>query len=325
MILCAYEDRVETLVGLKLLILSLAEKCPGLKIHIYTPLHDSVFFSWIEKQPHAIIAELPETEHYGWDIKPSILLDMLNKGFDDVVWIDSDIIVNRDFRHTIESLSSETLLAVEEHPFVMGNNNPKRTEYLGLKVGRIFARTINTCVLRITSFHRTLIQEWNRQLQRQDYREAQSQSFDDRPWFLGGDQDLLAGLLGSTDFLHIPVKQLKSGTDVAHCFCGYGYMVKDRIKNLFRGLPDLVHAQGPKPWELPDVLFSELSPYSSIALLYKNCLDEPASWLEIKTALACFLNTFAFGNPNLRDLPTTIFYEARARWIIYVQNKDSQH
>jgi len=324
MIVCTYEDRPSALVGLKLLILSLAHHCPQLQIHLYTPLREKNFSEWLEKQSNVVMKKLPDIRNTGWDIKPGLLLDLLNEGFENVIWLDSDIIVNRNFRPTMEAFQGDVLIAVEEHLWVTGHNSPQRTLYLGLELGRIFPITINTCILRVTPYHRDLIGAWNSYLLRDDYKKSQSQSFDDRPWYLGSDQDILAGLLGSTDFADIPVKQLKSGANVAHCFCGYGYSVIDRIKNLFRGLPDFVHAQGPKPWEIPEALFSELSPYCYAAAHYKDYLDEPAKWMEVKSGMARFFNFIALSNPNLRDFPLAVVYETRERWRSFTRRADSQ-
>jgi len=314
MIVCAYEDRPMALVGLKLLVLSLARQSPGLKVHLYSSVSNESFQSWIGRQPNVDVFAPPANCLEGWDVKPTLLLDLFDAGHDEVVWMDTDLIVTRDVRSLLEDLSEEVFVAAEEHPWVAGNGNSRRTTYLGLEVGRVFPRTLNAGFLRVTPFHRPLLERWNLLLRRPDYRASQKLPYEERRWYLGCDQDLLSGLLGSTEFAHIPVKLLRAGPDIAQCFCNRGYTVSNRFRNLFTGLPPLVHGQGPKPWELTDVLFAELSPYCAAAWPYKNQLEEPTGWMRPRSRLARMLNGLALGNPNLRDMPLVVAYETTRVW-----------
>jgi hypothetical protein len=243
------------------------------------------------------------------------LLDLFDAGHDEVVWMDTDLIVMRDIRLVLGVLPEEVFVVAEEHPWVSGNGSTRRTEYLELEVGRVFPRTLNAGFLRVTRFHRPLLERWNLLLRRPDYRESQNLPYEERLWYLGCDQDLLSGLLGSTDFMHVPLKLLRAGPDIAQCFCNRGYTVANRLRNLFKGLPPLVHGQGPKPWELTNVLFAELSPYCAAALPYAEQLDEPTSWMKPRSGWGRLLDGLALGNPNLRDLPLVAAYETKHVWL----------
>ncbi|HEV2863945.1 MAG TPA: hypothetical protein VGX48_23315 [Pyrinomonadaceae bacterium] len=314
MIVCAYEDRPSALVGLKLLLLSLARQSPGLRVRLYCPAADAAFESWVAGQPDVELRPTPPDSLGGWDVKPTLLLELFDEGHDEVFWLDTDLIVTSDVRALMGGLPEEVMVAAEEHPWALGNNSPRRTEHLGLEVARIFPRTLNAGVLRMTPYHRPLLERWNVLLRQPAYRESQGLPFDERLWYFGCDQDLLSGLLGSTEFAHIPVHLLRAGPDIAHCFCDRGYTTGNRIGNLFRGLPPLVHGQGPKPWELTGVLFAELSPYCAAALPYAGQLGEPASWMRPRSAWGRLLNGLTLGNPNLRDLPLVAAYEAGQAW-----------
>jgi hypothetical protein len=314
MIACTYEDRKTALIGLKLLVLSLARHCPDLPLHVYCPQPGVAFEEWAGRQPNVCLLNPPSGIIGGWDVKPNLLLHRLNAGFDEVLWLDTDLVLTRDLRDSFGQMTEQTFVATEEHRWVTGHGTTERTERLGLPVGRLLPNTICSCVLRITSFHRPLLEQWHTALQRADYRKTQGQPFDERDWALGSDQDVLSGLLGSTRFASVPLRLLRSGREIAHCFCRQGYAVRDRLRNLLTGLPPLVHAQGPKPWELPGVLFAELSPYCSASLPFASQLSEPAPWLRPRTLLARILNTLAFGNPNLRDLPLVGWFEFREWW-----------
>lgn len=314
MIVCAYEDRPSALVGLKLLLLSLARHSPGLPVRLYCPVSDDNFRAWVKGQPNVELRAPPPDCLAGWDVKPTLILELFDEGHDEVVWMDTDLIITRDLRQIIGELPEDVFVAAEEHPWALGNGSPRRTEHLGLQVARIFPRTFNAGILRVTRYHRPLLEHWNVLLREPEYRKSQSLPFEQRLWYFGCDQDLLTGLLGSTLFEHIPVRLLSAGPEIAHCFCNRGYTVGNRLGNLFRGLPPLVHGQGPKPWELTDVLFAELSPYCAAALPYAEQLDEPTSWMRPRSGWGRFLNGLTLGNPNLRDMPLVAAYEADHAW-----------
>lgn len=305
-IVCTYEDRPDAFVGVKILALSLASCCPDAQLVVHVRHDNHAFRDWADDKSNVTVASAPSESLAGWDVKPALLTAMLENGGQEVWWLDSDIVVTADWRKRLSPLSDDTFVAAEERVSAFGHNTSERTESLGHISVRVFPHSLCSCALRVTSAHVNLLNAWNRALQDPAYRQAQTMPFSERPWYFGGDQDVLEGLLGSDRFSTIPVALLERGRDIAHCFCGYGYTLSERARNLFRGLPPLVHAQGPKPWSLRDALFSELSPYCAAASPYAQALDEAAPWLEPRTLLARLLHAAAFGNPNLRDAPLAL-------------------
>src|SRR5688572_9696220 len=91
-IVCIHEDRAESMVGVKLTVLSLARHAPGLRVLVSCPGAGDEFAAWIEAQPNAARVELTKVRGTAWNIKPSVLLEMLDS-YPDVVWLDSDIIL----------------------------------------------------------------------------------------------------------------------------------------------------------------------------------------------------------------------------------------
>jgi hypothetical protein len=289
-IVCTYEDRPSATTGIQLLALSLEDKCPDAELLVYCGFDDAAFKAWADRRKNIRLLEPPSDLPCGWDVKPTLLLEVLSAGAEAPWWLDTDIVVTRDWRGGLSGISGATLVVAEERASVTGHNTSDRTSRLGLPVGRSFPRALCTCAFRVTSEHRDLLLRWEISLRDVDYRRTQELPFDQRDWRMGSDQDVFEGLLGSAQFASIPIVTLRSGRDVAHCFCGYGYTFTERARNLFTRLPPLVHAQGPKPWDLQTALFSELSPYCAIASRYLADLSEPAPWLLPRSVAARVLN-----------------------------------
>ena len=306
MIVCTYEDRPSATTAIKLLALSLADKCPDAELLVYCGFDDTSFKAWAARRKNICLMEPPPQLPRGWDVKPALLLASLSAGAEAPWWLDTDIVITRDWRHELSGVSDGTIVIAEERASATGHNTSERTRRLGLAVGRLFPRALCACAFRVTSEHRDLLFHWELALRDVDYRRTQELPFEERDWRMGSDQDVLEGLLGSEQFNTIPIVTLRSGRDIAHCFCGYGYTFTERASNLFMRLPPLVHAQGPKPWDLRTTLFSELSPYCAVASRYLSDLGEPAPWLRPRSTVGRVLHAVAFGNPNLRDLPLAL-------------------
>ena len=98
MIVCVHEDRAEYLVGLKLTVLSLVRYCPDLPVLISCPCPPDSFRHWVGTLPNVQLLTDPNLARLSWNVKPTILLHCLNEGHRNVIWIDADILINRDFR-----------------------------------------------------------------------------------------------------------------------------------------------------------------------------------------------------------------------------------
>lgn len=330
MVVCIYEDRCEYLIGVKLTVLSLRHHCPDIAIAISCPQPSASFRSWVKLQPNVKLLAEDDLAEVGWNVKPTILLRRLQEGHREVVWIDSDIIITKDFRSLLQNLNSDTLVVTQEDYWGQHQGGTHRTTAWGLKPGRTFPTTLNTGVVRVTKKHIELLEVWRKMLNEPAYIQAQRQPYIQRPLHMLGDQEVLTALLGAVEFSQISVKALERGTDIAQCYGPSGYTPVERLQNLLRGqcLPALIHSMGRKPWEITpdpkaiwnspkplqqrlrmyyDRLHLELSPYTLIARQYREQIGEDAPWMDVKTTPAKIFATLSAGHPTLQGFPLALF------------------
>ncbi len=313
-----YDDRPQSLTGLKLAALGLREHSSDLEIQAIAPGAPQTFHDWAARQ-RISIADLPsETRGSGWDVKPSILLHFLNDGFDEVIWFDTDIIATVDIRTLLSRFPAGTLVATEEYAWGYHQGSPARTELLGMEVGRTFAKSINSGIVRVDQSHRALIDEWARVLTTPSYIAAQEAPIHLRPVGYLGDQEVLGGLLGSRKYADIPVGQLRRGIEIAQCFGPSGFTVTERWRAR-KNLPALVHAMGRKPWARPQPVkltpiqrltatwentHLDLTPYTHAVQPYLANLDESTDWVGPLTPVGRLLARIP--SPALRELPLAV-------------------
>jgi len=315
MIFTTYEDRPSCLVGLKILVRSLAQHLPDARIRIWCPPGDpsfAAFRSWLETQQNVLPfpdRALPGT---GWNVKPTVLLYELDHGAHEAIWIDADIILGGNPHSLLEADRRTIVTTAGMRWDETEHGTTKRTAGFGLSVGRDIPGIVSSSIVRVTQDHRRLLEEWARLLQSSEYVEWQRQPFWKRPVHAAGDQDVLMGLLGSTEFAWIPIKYIPSGRGIAHCFFSVGYTTLERLRNSFRGPPPFVHAPSPvKPWSDAPALSVEVSPYPWVAARYRGDIDEPMEWTTPRSTAARLLTALFLGEPNLRGLPLSAVREAR--------------
>jgi hypothetical protein len=108
MIVVAYENRPEMLVGMKLLALSLARHCPDVSVRIVLDCPTDEFAQWSQRLPNLSVTRAPRDIGRGYDVKPSLLLSVLEGGANQAVWIDSDIVLSGDFRKRLAGSGTGT-------------------------------------------------------------------------------------------------------------------------------------------------------------------------------------------------------------------------
>lgn len=328
MIVCVHEDRADYLIGLKLTVLSLARHCPNLPVIISCPHPPDSFRHWVATLERAQLIADPALAGLSWNVKPKILLRILDLGHRDVIWIDTDILVNRDFTERLAHLDEETVVVAQEGYWGQHQGGTYRTVAWGLKPGRSLPATANTAITRVTHRHVELLKAWETMLDHPAYRHAISLPYYERPLHMLSDMEVFTALLGSTEFSHVPVEMLERGTDIAQCFGPSGYTPTERLRGLSRGYPLFIHSQGGKPWERApspgavwssegsvlkrlrkyyDYLHLELSPYTSLAREYREQLGEEATWMEVKSTPARLLATLSAGHPTLQEFPLALF------------------
>jgi hypothetical protein len=282
------------------------------------------------------LVSIPELQSAGWNVKATLLLHLLRIGHSQVIWLDSDILLNGEALSKFTSAPLEVFGASEEAYWGQTQGSLVRTVAWGLKPGRHIPYTLNSGILRVTHSHVDLLAAWQKLLQHPLYTKAQTlRTPSECPLHMITDQDVLTALLGSAHFAGVPLLLLKRGVDIAQCFGAGGFTPWERIRCIFSGLPPLVHAMGTKPWEREpnapklrlsasglreylEFLHLELTPYNAIAQQFRPALSEDLQWADLVTIPARMFNFAAAGSAILREFPLSIFDSAAKmirRWL----------
>ncbi len=301
---CTYQDNFDHIPGLKILLLSLNRYQPNCKLNLVVPGAPKGFLQWTKDLTNVIIRSDLKAHLGGWNIKPSLLLQLLKEGNEEVVWIDADIVLTAPVMPLISKASPNAIIATEEYYWEQKPGTKYRTPAWGLKHARPLAMTVNTCFLRVTQVHIPFLEEWDKLMHREEYIEAQKIYWNKRPIHMIGDQDVFTALIGSEKYKDYPLYLLKNGEDIAQCFWEDGYTVLDRFRHAKnKSLPPIIHAQGQKPWrKTKRKVYLQLSPYQVVAEQYREYLKEPTSWLELESPLAKLLDWVFRRNPNTRGI-----------------------
>jgi hypothetical protein len=325
-----FEDRAP-LTGLKLSMLSLARHSPNLKIIAFAPNAPAEFIDWSSRLSNVEIRRSRESiAGVGWNIKPSVILRLLDEGYDEVIWLDNDIIVCGDLEARLQSIDAESIVGTEEYYWSHRQGDPEFTTGLGLTSARTFPATVNSGLLRFSKTHRPVVEHWAAVLASEEYRAVQHLSAAERPIHYWSDQITLTGLLGADLHADVSVVQLKRGVDIAQCFGASGFTIKERLR-AGKNLPLLVHAIGNKPWSRGrtpkdqtslfkkvtsylEFVHLELTPYVAAAQEYRELLDEDASWMSASTLIGRAMCRLCPNQPVVRELPLSAVDSAQ-RWV----------
>jgi hypothetical protein len=315
--ICVAEDRSSCEPGLKLLLLSLCRYTNNIAIIVFYPAADQQFLDWArELNPEKIaINTTPLPGAHSWNVKPQALLEVLRKGREEVVWIDSDVIVTGDILPTFRALELSTLVVTEEALWVpwRDDSGGLRARLWGFPVKRSFPFSFNTAVLRVTQAHVPLLERWKTILESPEYLRAQEQPWDRRPFHMFSDQEVLTALLSSGEFDKVPIKILRRGTGIIQYFVPYGFTLAERATCMIRGMPLFIHSQcvkswqvstdGSKPKNLPQIIkavYQDLSPYTLVA---KTLVTPTEAWMRPRHKLSLALQKLGFGYAPLVGLP----------------------
>jgi hypothetical protein len=317
--ICVAEDRESCEPVLRLLLASIDKSNPRLEVHVFHPESMKKFSSWAGKYPQVKLHPDCFDRGHGWNVKPRALLYLMDRGFEDITWIDSDIIVARSLANLYRGLSSDTIMIAEEALWATRDDSDAlRARLWGFRVGRVLPFALNSGVLRVTKAHYDLLKRWNELLGSETYRRAQAAHWSERPAHLLGDQDVLTALLASDEYANIPLRLLRRG-DIIQYFSLGGYTVHERLRN-FVGLgPSFVHSQGVKPWTLKsgrlgstgapklrthlEEVYLDLSPYTRAARKFKAELDGNTDWMRTHFVLSGLLAAIGLWYPPLVGLP----------------------
>ena len=312
-------------------MLSLMRHSPDLKVIAFLPDAPAEFINWSSRLSNVEIRRSRDSiTGEGWNVKPSVILRALDEGHDEVIWMDSDIIVCGDLDARLQSIDAENIVAAEEYYWGHRQGDPQRTTGLGLTPGRIFQVTINSGLTRFSKMHRPVVEHWAAILESAEYMAAQYLSAAERPIYYWADQEVLTGVLGSDLYTDMNVVRLKRGVDIAQCFGASGFTVKERLR-AGKNMPLLVHAIGPKPWlsEPPrrsqkspfgkainylESVHLELTPYVAAAQDYQESLEEDVSWMSPSSRLGRTMCRLFPAQPALRELPLAAI-DTTQRWV----------
>jgi hypothetical protein len=314
--ICVAEDRKSSEPALRLLLESLCRCNTDILVTVFYPDADQDFSDWVHKLHSERIAvrTIPLLGAYGWNVKPQALLKLLDEGNEEVVWIDSDVIVTKDIVPAFTDLNTNVLLVTEEALWGgQDDTGALRARLWKFPIKRSFPFVLNTAVMRVTQNHIPLLERWKTLLESPEYKRAQAQPWNTRPRHMLSDQDVLTALLCCEEFHDIPVKVLRRGRDIIQYFGLYGFTLAERVTCIMRGMPKFIHAQGSKPWlrgstAKPDdfrrkveALYMDLSPYTLAAS--SLCPTHNKSWTRPHSALSSALRKLGFGYAPLVGLP----------------------
>ena len=318
-VICAYEDRSGHLIGAKILVSSVARHLPDVPVHLTCPAADESLRSWLRRYPGVHLEQGAELRGQGWDVKPTLLLKILEAGHDSAIWIDTDIVVTGDFRSKIKN--STAFIVAEEDYWNGRKENELRTRGWNLPVGRRLRRLVNSGFIRATRAHIPLLKAWKQLMASPEYQTARLLPFAKRPMHMLTDQDVLASLLGSDEFADVEVQFFRRGREIIQHSAANGYAPVHRVANLVRGAPPLVHSQAAKPWMFEDVpsllkdprsfltfMHLETSTYCHYARTYSDDLGALPDYLRIRSLPGRISNFFSGGNPHLRGLTQATMY-----------------
>jgi hypothetical protein len=315
--ICIAEDRESCEPALKLLIMSLNKHCGKLPINVFYPPARSAFRSWIGRYPQVTVHTVSPLGAQGWNVKPQALLYLMDQGFDQIIWIDCDIIITRDFMWLLSVLDPQVIAVAEEA--LWGSHDDLgalRARLWGFDVGRSLPFTLNTGVLRVTRLHYCLLRRWQEILESDKYRNVQQKVWSDRPVHMMGDQDVLTAILSSAEYAHVPLRILTRGNDIIQYFGLYGYTTYERALNIFYGLPPFIHSQGVKPWlqiwrttrrkslrDYIESIYLDLSPYTLAARSFQTELDCDCRWMTAHFKLSAVMRVGGMWYIPLVGLP----------------------
>lgn len=285
----------------------------SVSLHLTVPDAPPSVRAWAETRPGVALSTVRPTGVTGWDVKPWLLLQQLNEGEQEALWLDSDIVVTRPVSSLVGEFSRDSFLVAEE----WGRWSVPVSQLWGLQSARPM-RVFNNCFVRATRTHRPLLERWLQMIRDPRYREAQRLPFEQRPIHLLHDGWPLIALLESREFGDTPCELIRRGRHIAQCAGSSGYRVHDRLLDLLRGLPALIHGLGRKPWEstrassriqryMLDVA-TDVSPYVLASQRAARGLHIAPPWLQSRTSLGAALRALTAGHPGMAGLPMALIH-----------------
>jgi lipopolysaccharide biosynthesis glycosyltransferase len=292
-------------------------------ISLFYPVANQAFLRWVSAYPQVRLQADRLTDGYSWNVKPQAIRHLLDAGFDEVIWIDSDVLVTRDIRPLFHALDHAVFVAADHtHAPDRHDGAALRAQLWQLSVGRVLPTALNSGVLRVTRRHYHLMERWWELLQCDVYQSFQQREWRKRPIHMLGDQDVLTALLTSTEFAHIPLKTLRRGKHIVQFDGVWGYTTAERTRNLLGDGPTFIHSIGGKPWmvrweserrnhlsEYVKMVYLDMSPYTLSSAKFSQVLGCDTNWMRAHYKLSAILRSLAMRHPALTGLPMAAFLD----------------
>ncbi len=288
---------------------SLCRSDSQVSLHLTVPDAPASVRAWAKRRPEVTLSTKRPEGVTGWDVKPWLLLQQLNEGAPEALWLDTDIIVTGPISSLLKEFSPDSFVVAEE----WGRWAIPASEFWGLTSLRPIP-VFNNCFIRATGAHRKLLERWLQMTHDPKYRSAQRLPPHERPVPVLHDGWLLIALLESEEF-GVPHECIRLGRHIAQCSGSSGYRVRHRILDLFRGLPPVVHGLGRKPWDPSNErgikqylldLATDVSPYLLAARRVAKDLGMKPAWLEARTSPGALLRILTAYHPSMAGLPLAI-------------------
>ena len=325
--ICVNEDREAWEPSLRVVLTTLSLYCPSMAISLFYPFANQAFRRWLSAYPQVRLQANRLKNGYGWNVKPQAIMQLLDAGFDEVIWIDSDIFVTRDIRPLFHALDEAVFVATEAAGALGRYDHDgavRRAQLWQFSVGRVLPPSLNSGVLRVTRRHYRLMERWWELLQSNAYQRCQQKEKDmgKRPIHMRGDQDVLTALLTSTEFAHIPLRTLRRSKHIVQFDGVWGYTTGERLRNLLGDGPTFIHCMGCKPWvarweserrnslvEYLKMVYLDVSPYTLASAKFKEVLGCDTNWMRAHYKFSAILRSLAMQHPALTGLPMALFLD----------------
>ena len=305
---CTFENRKSAFIAVKLLVLSVERHCRNFVFYIAVTEEEPELEAWLKRHaPHAVLIRLEpfmrgkSLKH----VKAVLILELFRRGLTDVTWLDTDLLVLRDLESLLETVPDDTVLVSQEDTGYPFEFNERLLSHYGLKPARELATHVNSCVIRVTTQHRALIERYLACLLDPLFVDQQSKSLAEKIHDFAFEQGILEMLLcsGSDSWQHNwPVEFIPQGPGIVQELGVTTYRLRNRLRNgLGIRKPWFVHVPGvAKPWNLDarSRSYRAASVYSAFANKYRNQVEEDMSWVNSAGISSRIARLLSFGQPH---------------------------
>jgi hypothetical protein len=304
---CAFENRKSAFIGAKLLALSLERHCRDYTLFLGVTEDDSELADWAARRaPHVELVRL-EAFNAGSSlkhVKPLMMLHLFERGFTDVTWLDTDMLVLRDLESLIGPLPPDALLVAQEEMGHTFEHNRTLLKHYGLEPRRSLQYHVNSCVIRATALHQPLMKKFLDCLLDPVFVAQQGKAPEEKIHDFAFEQNILELLLSAGDKQwnpDFPVRFIPKGPGIIQELGVTTYKLRNRLRSgLGLRRPWLVHVPGEKPWA-PDPLvrrYRAASVYSAFAETYRDEVEEDMSWANSAGISSRIARLLSFGQPH---------------------------